>query len=99
MTRVVENAADYEEALGEVERLVERDPAPGTPDADRLELLTLLIQNYEVRQAPLRLPDPIEAIRFRMEQQGLNQSSTSATSFPSSEVGVKSLRCYRASGR
>ena len=73
MTRVVKNAADYEEALGEVERLVERDPAPGTPDADRLELLTLLIQNYEARQVPLRFPDPIEAIRFRMEQQGLNQ--------------------------
>lgn len=73
VTRVIKNAADYEAALGEVEHLVERDPAPGTPDADRLELLTLLIQNYEARQAPLRLPDPVEAIRFRMEQQGLTQ--------------------------
>lgn len=73
MTRVIKSAADYEEALAEVERLVERDPAPGTPDADRLELLALLIQNYEARLAPARLPDPVEAIRFRMEQQGLTQ--------------------------
>lgn len=73
MTRIIKNAADYEEALGEVERLVERDPAPGTRDADRLELLTLLIQDYESRQVPARLPDPVEAVRFRMEQQGLSQ--------------------------
>jgi HTH-type transcriptional regulator/antitoxin HigA len=73
VTRVIKNAADYEEALGEVERLVERDPAPGTPDAERLELLTLLIQNYEARLVQTRLPDPVEAIRFRMEQQDLTQ--------------------------
>lgn len=73
MTRVIKNVADYEEALTEVERLVDRDPAPGTPDADRLELLTLVIRNYESRLVPTRLPDPIEAIRFRMEQQGLAQ--------------------------
>ncbi len=73
MTRVIKNAAEYEEALAEVERLVGRDPAPGTPDADRLELLALLVQNYEARLAPPRSPDPVEAIRFRMEQQGLTQ--------------------------
>ena len=73
MIRVIKNAADYEKALAEAERLVERDPALGTPDADRLELLTLLIQNYEARLIPARLPDPVEAIRFRMEQQGLTQ--------------------------
>ncbi len=73
VTRVIKNAADHEEALAEVERLVERDPAPGTPEADRLELLTLLVQNYESRLVPTRQPDPVEAIRFRMEQQGLTQ--------------------------
>lgn len=73
MTRVIKDSAEYEEALAEVERLVGRDPASGTPDGDRLELLTLLIENYETRLTPRRLPDPVEAIRFRMEQQGLTQ--------------------------
>ena len=73
MTRVIKNAADYEETLGEVERLIERDSAPGTPDAERLELLTLLIHNYEARLVQVRPPNPVEAIRFRMEQQGLTQ--------------------------
>ncbi len=73
MTRVIRDAAEYEEALAEVERLVGRDPTPGTPDGDRLELLGLLIENYETRLTPTRLPDPVEAIRFRMEQQGLTQ--------------------------
>ena len=73
MIKVIKSTSEYGEVLREVERLVERDPAPGTPDADRLELLTLLIRDYESRQVPARLPDPIEAIRFRMEQQGLTQ--------------------------
>jgi HTH-type transcriptional regulator/antitoxin HigA len=71
--KVIKSASEYEEVLREVERLVERDPALGTPDADRLELSALLIRDYESRQVPARLPDPIEAIRFRMEQQGLTQ--------------------------
>ncbi|MGH7335789.1 MAG: ImmA/IrrE family metallo-endopeptidase [Candidatus Rokuibacteriota bacterium] len=73
MTKVIKNSTDYEEALSEVDRLVARDPAPGAPDADRLELLTLLIQGYESKRVSTRLPDPLEAIRFRMEQQGLTQ--------------------------
>lgn len=73
MTRVIKNAMDYEDALAEVERLVQSDPAPGTPDADRLELLALLIQDYEKGLVSAGFPDPVEAIRFRMEQQGLTQ--------------------------
>ena len=72
MTQIIKSSTDYEEALREVDRLVERDPAPGTPDADRLELLALLIQGYEAKRVSAR-PDPLEAIRFRMEQQGLTQ--------------------------
>ena len=73
MTKVIKSSTDYEDALREVDRLVERDPAPGTPDADRLELLALLIQGYESKRVSARPPDPLEAIRFRMEQQGLTQ--------------------------
>ena len=54
MTKVIKNSTDYEEALSEVDRLVERDPAPGTPAADRLELLVLLIQGYESKRVSAR---------------------------------------------
>ncbi len=73
MTKVIKNSTDYEEALSELDRLVERDPASGTPNADRLELLALLIRGYESKRVSARPPDPLEAIRFRMEQQGLTQ--------------------------
>lgn len=72
MNKVIKNEPEYTEALAEVERLVERDPAPGTTAGDRLELLTLLIESYESKRFPRRAVDPIEAIRFRMEQQGLS---------------------------
>lgn len=71
--KVIKTDTEYAEALGEIEHLIDRDPAPGTPEAERLDLLALLIRDYESRQFPFRLPDPIEAIRFRMEQQGLSQ--------------------------
>lgn len=73
MNKVIKNEPEYAEALAEVERLVERDPAPGTTAGDRLELLTLLVENYESKRFPRRAADPIGAIRFRMEQQGLSQ--------------------------
>jgi HTH-type transcriptional regulator/antitoxin HigA len=73
MNKVIKNETEYTEALAEVERLVERDPAPGTSAGDRLELLALLIESYELKRFPRRAIDPVEAIRFRMEQQGLSQ--------------------------
>src|SRR5438067_702790 len=72
--RVIKTAEEYEGALAVIESLLDLDHAPGTPDADRLELLTLLVQDYESRLSPQTLPDPIEAIRFRMEQQELKQN-------------------------
>lgn len=47
------------------------DPLPGTPAGDRLEVLATLVQAYEAQHYPVSPPDPIEAIKFRMEQQGL----------------------------
>jgi HTH-type transcriptional regulator / antitoxin HigA len=73
MNKVIKNEREYTEALAEAERLVERDPSPGTSEGDRLELLTVLLENYETKRFPHRDIDPIEAIRFRMEQQGLSQ--------------------------
>lgn len=62
---------DYKAALKEVSTLIDMDPAVGTEQADRLEVLGALVEAYEAKHYKLELPDPIEAIKFRMEQQGL----------------------------
>ncbi|BCM08635.1 hypothetical protein MAFF241647_29920 [Ralstonia solanacearum] len=69
--RPLHTEKDYNEALAIVSALVDADPAPGTPDGDRLEILSTLIERYEATHFPLEHPTAIEAIRFRMEQGGL----------------------------
>lgn len=67
----IRNEADYEDALAELERLW--GAAAGTIEGDRLDVLATLIDAYEAKHDPMDPPDPIEAIRFRMEQQGLTR--------------------------
>lgn len=67
----IRSEADYERALAEVERLW--GARSGTPEGDRLDVLATLIDAYEARHHPMDPPDPVEAIRFRMEQQGLTR--------------------------
>src|SRR5471030_909070 len=62
---------DYEAALTEIERLW--GAKAKTPEGDRLDVLATLIDAYEAEHYPMDPPDPIEAIRFRMEQQGLSR--------------------------
>lgn len=62
---------DYEAALAEFERLL--GAKSGTPKGDRLDILATLIEAYEAKHYPMDPPDPIEAILFRMEQQGLSR--------------------------
>lgn len=71
--KVVKTQAEYQAALGELERLIDLDPLPGTSDARDLELLTLVLEAYEAKAFPIDLPDPIDAIEFCMEQKGLGQ--------------------------
>jgi HTH-type transcriptional regulator/antitoxin HigA len=73
MIGIIKTDEQYEEALALVEELMDLDPEPGSGDADKLELLVLLITNYEKEHFPMEMPDPIEAIKFRMEQQQLSQ--------------------------
>jgi HTH-type transcriptional regulator/antitoxin HigA len=61
----------YEAALAEVERLW--GAKLGTADGDRLDVLVTLIEAYEAAHYPMDPPDPVEAIKFRMEQQGLSR--------------------------
>lgn len=69
--RPLHTEADYQEALAAVSALVDADPAPDTPEGDKLEILSMLMKRYEAGHFPMDLPDPISAIRFRMEQAGL----------------------------
>ena len=67
----IRSEADYEAALAEVQRLW--GASSGTPEGDRLDVLATLIDAYESEHHPIDPPDPIEAIKFRMEQQGLTR--------------------------
>jgi HTH-type transcriptional regulator/antitoxin HigA len=69
--KVIKNEKDYNAALTQINTLM--DSVPGTPEGDELELLVTLVELYEKEAHPIGLPDPIEAIRFRMEQAGLKQ--------------------------
>lgn len=68
--RPMHTQADHHAALKEIAALMERDPDPGTADGDRLDILVTLVQAYEAKDTPICAPDPTEAIKFRMKQQG-----------------------------
>lgn len=74
--RPILDDAAYEQALREVERLW--DAAAGSPEDDQLQVLVLLIEAYERDHAPIPPPDPIDAIRFRMEQRNLTAADLAA---------------------
>lgn len=69
--RPIRTERDYEAALAEIERLW--SARSGTPEGDRLDVLATLVDAYEAEHFPMDPPDPIEAIRFRMDQQGLTR--------------------------
>lgn len=70
--RPIRTEDDYRAALREVSPLIDLDPHPDTPEGERLDVLVTLIQAYETKHYPIPAPDPIEAIKFRMEQEGLS---------------------------
>lgn len=67
--RPLKTKADYKAALKEVETLMQAKP--NTPAGDRLDVLVTLVEAYEARHYPMELPDPVDAIKFSMEQKGL----------------------------
>ena len=72
--RPIKTEADYDWALAEIERYFDAEPEPGTPESQRFDVLASLIEHYESRAWPIGLPDPVEAIRYRMEQTGRTQA-------------------------
>jgi HTH-type transcriptional regulator / antitoxin HigA len=72
--RPLRTVADYEAALAAIEPYFEREPKPDTPAADRFDLLALVIEDFERKHWPIDPPDPVEAIRYRMETGGFTQA-------------------------
>jgi len=69
--KIIKTEAEYTEALALVEALM--DAKPGSPNEQELELWSLLVERYEQEHFPIDFPDPVAAIKFRMEQEGLRQ--------------------------
>ena len=80
--RPIKTKKDYQNALSRLETIF--DAKPGSAQGDELEVLGILIDKYEKEHYPIDFPDPIEAIKFRMEQMGYSQSDLANV------VGLKS---------
>ncbi len=78
----IKTAIDYEKSLERLEVIF--DAKLGTPEGDELEVLGILIDQYEKEYFPIELPNPVEAIKFRMEQLGYTQNDLAKT------IGLKS---------
>ena len=72
--KIIKTENDYLSAINELNQLMSNDPEAGSPEADKIELLGVLIKNYEYQKYIFGFSDPIEAIRFRMEQMNLKQN-------------------------
>jgi HTH-type transcriptional regulator/antitoxin HigA len=67
----IRTESEYKAALQMIEPYFDYEPVPGSEESDRFEVLAMLIEAYETKHIPISLPDPIEAIKFRMDQAGL----------------------------
>lgn len=72
----IKTTRDYERALHRIERLM--DAKPGTKNGDELDVLTTLVEAYETKHHAIYPPDPIEAIKFRMDQLGMTRKDLEA---------------------
>ncbi|MGV8887381.1 MAG: helix-turn-helix domain-containing protein [Pseudomonas sp.] len=70
--RPIHTDEDYRAALKNVSALFDNEPEPGTPEGDYFDIMITLIEAYESKRFPVDLPNPIDAIKFRMEQSGLS---------------------------
>jgi HTH-type transcriptional regulator/antitoxin HigA len=71
--RPIRTDQDYRAALKEVSAWFDHEPEPGTLEGDRFDVMVTLIEAYESKHFPVDLPNPIDAIKFRMEQSGLTE--------------------------
>jgi HTH-type transcriptional regulator / antitoxin HigA len=74
INRPLRSEAEYDSALEEIERYFKMEPKPGTPEADRFDLLALIIEDYERKRWQIEPPSAIDAIRYGMEIGGYTQA-------------------------
>lgn len=72
--RPLRSEAEYEAAVDEIERYFDKEPKKGSAEADRFDLLALVIEDYERKRWPIDPPDPVDAIRYGMERGGRSQA-------------------------
>ena len=77
MLKPIKTEAEYDDALARVYELIQTNIKEGSVDSDELEILSLLVKEYELIHYPVAYPNPLDAIKFRMEQMNLSESELS----------------------
>jgi HTH-type transcriptional regulator/antitoxin HigA len=77
MLKPIKNNAQYEDALARVYVLMQKDLKPESKDSDEMEVLSILVKEYELEHFPVQKPAPLEAIKFRLEQMGMSEAELS----------------------
>lgn len=77
MLKPIKNKGQYEDALARVYDLMQKNVKPESKDSDELEVLSILVKEYELENYPVPKPSPLEAIKFRIEQMGMSETELS----------------------
>lgn len=93
MLKPIKNEQQYEQALERVYLLLQKDLSPDSRESDELEVLSILIKEYENEYYPVPSPNPLDAIRFRMEQMNMSESDLSEI------LGARSRKSEILSGK
>lgn len=93
MVRPIKNEQQYEEALMRVYLLMQKELKPDSKDSDELEILSILVKEYENEHYPMAQPNPLDAIRFRMEQMNMSEADLSEI------LGARSRKSEILSGK
>lgn len=93
MVKPIKNEQQYEETLMKVYTLLQKDLKPDSTESDELEILSILVKEYEDEHYALTKPNPLEAIRFRMEQMNMSEADLSEI------LGARSRKSEILSGK
>ncbi|GAA0535554.1 helix-turn-helix domain-containing protein [Chitinophaga japonensis] len=93
MLKPIKNNQQYEDALARTYALMQKDIIPDSKESDELEILSILIKEYENEHYPVPKPNPIEAIKFRLEQMNMSEAELSEV------LGYRSRKSEILSGK
>ena len=77
MLKPIKNDVQYEDALARIYELMQKELKPESKESDELEVLSILVKEYELDHYPIQKPSPLEAIKFRLEQMGMSEAQLS----------------------